>query len=283
MTLFRFAAVAAFCSASLSLMAQTAATVTTVPVAGPVYMLEGSGGNMAVVVGDDGFVLIDAKYANAADAVKQQLAQLKAGAKVNSLINTHFHGDHVSGNAALAAGLPIIASDNTGKRLAQDSKFDRKGLPTDTFSGEKTWQRNGVTMQLVTQAPSHTDTDLVVWFKDLNTVHMGDLFFVDRFPFIDLKSGGSVAGYINNIKALLNKMDDKTQIIPGHGALSHKADLQRFLAMIEQTQAQVLLMKQQGLSEDQAVQKGLGETWQSWSWQFINEEKWIRTLYQGSH
>lgn len=280
---FRFAAVAALCSASLSLMAQTAATVTTVPVAGPVYMLEGSGGNMAVVVGDDGFVLIDAKYANAADAVKQQLAQLKAGAKVNSLINTHFHGDHVSGNAALAAGVPIIASDNTGKRLAQDSKFDRKGLPTDTFSGEKIWQRNGVTMQLVTQAPSHTDTDLVVWFKDLNTVHMGDLFFVDRFPFIDLKSGGSVAGYINNIKALLSKMDDKTQIIPGHGALSHKADLQRFLAMIEQTQAQVLLMKQQGLSEDQAVQKGLGKTWQSWSWQFINEEKWIRTLYQGSH
>lgn len=280
---FRFAAVAALCSASLSLMAQTAATVTTVPVAGPVYMLEGSGGNMAVVVGDDGFVLIDAKYANAADAVKQQLAQLKAGAKVNSLINTHFHGDHVSGNAALAAGVPIIASDNTGKRLAQDSKFDRKGLPTDTFSGEKIWQRNGVTMQLVTQAPSHTDTDLVVWFKDLNTVHMGDLFFVDRFPFIDLKSGGSVAGYINNIKALLSKMDDKTQIIPGHGALSHKADLQRFLAMIEQTQAQVLAMKQQGLTEDQAVQQGLGKTWQSWSWQFINEEKWIRTLYQGSH
>lgn len=283
MTLFRFISLAALCSVSLSVMAQTAASVTTVPVAGPVYMLEGSGGNIAVVVGDDGFVLIDAKYANAAEAIKQQLTQLKAGGKVNSLINTHFHGDHVSGNAALAAGVPIIASDNTGKRLTQDSKFDRKGLPTETFSGEKTWQRNGVTMQLVTQAPSHTDTDLVVWFKELNTVHMGDLFFVDRFPFIDLKSGGSVAGYINNIKALLSKMDDKTQIIPGHGALSQKADLQRFLAMIEQTQTQVQLMKQQGLSEDQAVQKGLGETWKSWSWQFINEEKWIRTLYQGSH
>ena len=127
---------------------------------------------------------------------------------------------------------------------------------------------------------SHTDGDLVVWFKEANVLHMGDLFFADRFPFIDLKSGGSVAGYISNVKLLLSQIDDKTRLVPGHGDLMDKAGLQRFLTMMEQTLSEVNALKAQGKTEDQIVAQGLSAQWKSWSWNFITEERWIRTLFQ---
>lgn len=154
------------------------------------------------------------------------------------------------------------------------------GLPTETFVGEKALHLNGVNLKLVTMPVSHTDGDLVVWFKDANVLHTGDLFFADRFPFIDLKSGGSVTGYINNVKLLLSQIDDKTKLIPGHGDLMDKAGLQRFLTMMEQTLAEVNALKAQGKTEDQIVAQGLSAQWKSWSWNFITEERWIRTLFK---
>jgi glyoxylase-like metal-dependent hydrolase (beta-lactamase superfamily II) len=127
---------------------------------------------------------------------------------------------------------------------------------------------------------SHTDGDLVVWFKDANVLHTGDLFFADRFPFIDLNSGGSVSGYISNVKLLLSQIDEKTKLIPGHGDLMDKAGLERFLMMMQQTLAEVSALKAQGKTEDQIVAQGLSAQWKSWSWHFITEERWIRTLFK---
>ena len=123
----------------------------------------------------------------------------------------------------------------------------------------------------MTMPVSHTDGDLVVWFKDANVLHTGDF---------DLNSGGSVAGYISNVKQLLSQIDDKTKLIPGHGDLMDKAGLQRFLTMMEQTLAEVNALKAAGKTEDQIVAQGLSAQWKSWSWNFITEERWIRTLFK---
>ncbi|MAL83187.1 MAG: MBL fold metallo-hydrolase, partial [Idiomarina sp.] len=125
----------------------------------------------------------------------------------------------------------------------------------------------------------HTDGDSAVWFKDANVLHPGDLFFNERFPFIDLKSGGDVDGYIANVENLLDRITDDTVIIPGHGPLASKEDYRAFLAMMKETKAEVDTMKQQGMTLDEVKTKGLSDKWKDWSWSFINEERWITTLY----
>ncbi len=263
-----------------SALAADAPKVSSQQLAPNLYLVKGSGGNIGALLGQDGALVVDAQFAATAPLVKAELQRLQSGVQVNTLVNTHFHKDHTDGNAALAGGAKIIAHQAVLSRLQSDAKFNQAGLPTETFSGEKTLQINDQQVLLQTMPVSHTDGDLVVWFKAQNVLHMGDLFFADRFPFIDLNSGGSVAGYINNTKTILGQINDSTKIIPGHGELMDKAGLQRFLAMMEQTLAEVQAMKAQGLTADQAVAKGLSAQWKSWSWNFITEEKWIRTLYQ---
>lgn len=263
-----------------SAWAADAPKVSSLQLAPQLYLVKGSGGNIAALLGKDGALVIDAQFAATAPLVKAELDRLQSGISVNTLVNTHFHKDHTDGNAALAGGARIIAHQAVLTRLQSDAKFNQAGLPTETFSGEKTLSLNGQQVMLKTMPISHTDGDLVVWFKAQNVLHMGDLFFADRFPFIDLNSGGSVDGYIANTKTILSQVDDSTKIIPGHGDLMDKAGLQRFLTMMEQTLSEVKAMKAQGLSADQAVAKGLSAQWKKWSWNFITEEKWIRTLYQ---
>jgi len=260
--------------------AQDKVQVTSLELAKHLYMIKGAGGNIAAVVGPEGALVVDSQYEHMAPQIKAELESKQAGVQIKTLVNTHFHGDHVNGNAALASGAQIVAHTNVLTRLKADSKFPVAGLPTETFIGEKALSLNGVNLKLVTLPVSHTDGDLVVWFKEANVLHMGDLFFADRFPFIDLKSGGSVAGYIRNVKLLLSQIDDKTRLIPGHGDLMDKAGLQRFLTMMEQTLAEVNALKAQGKTEDQIVAQGLSAQWKSWSWNFITEERWIRTLFQ---
>lgn len=265
---------------SAAVTAQDKVQITSTELAPHLYMIKGAGGNIAAVVGPQGALVVDSQYEHMAPQIKAELESKQAGVQIKTLINTHFHGDHVNGNAALASGAQIIAHTNVLTRLKADSKFPVAGLPTETFVGEKQLSLNGVDLQLVTMPVSHTDGDLVVWFKEANVLHMGDLFFADRFPFIDLKSGGSVAGYISNVKLLLGQIDDKTRLIPGHGDLMDKAGLQRFLAMMEQTFAEVNALKAEGKTEDQIVAQGLSAQWKNWSWNFITEERWIRTLFK---
>jgi cyclase len=112
-------------------------------------------------------------------------------------------------------------------------------------------------------------------------LHAGDLFFEGRFPYIDLDGGGTVDGYIKNVTTLISMLKDDTQIIPGHGSLASKADYQNALNMIVETASYVKTKKDQGVSLEDLLEAGLNAKWKSWSWEFINEEKWISTLYKG--
>ncbi|HSG52156.1 MAG TPA: MBL fold metallo-hydrolase [Rheinheimera sp.] len=243
------------------------------------YMLSGAGGNMATLLIDDKVMLIDSQYIEMAEKIKVKLTQLGAKNGVSTLINTHVHGDHVGGNAALAANVDIIAHNNVLKRLVADSKFNSAGLPKTTFSSQLILNWPGMTVRLDYMPPSHTDGDVVVWFEQANVVHFGDLLFEGRFPFIDTSKGGSVKGYIDNTRTLISMLKDDTKVIPGHGQLTDKKGVQRSLDMMEATLAQVQQYKAQGMTEQQVIAKGLGEQYKSWHWNFITEERWIKTLY----
>ena len=135
-------------------------------------------------------------------------------------------------------------------------------------------------MKVVHLKPGHTDGDSVVLWADLSVVHMGDLFFKDHFPYVDLKGGGSVKGYRDNVAHVLNKINDQTKIIPGHGSLATKSDLMKFKLMMDES---INWMEQQiaaKKSQSEIQKAGLPANLKKWSWRFITEEKWINTLFK---
>lgn len=276
---------ATVCAVSLSFAANANdrfadVEITDTPLKGSVHMLKGSGGNIGVSAGDDGILIIDDQYEPLAERIAEALGKLGSD-KPKYIINTHYHGDHTGSNAFFHEhkGSTIFAHENVRVRLANDDKVSESALPVVTYEEGIKLHFNNETLHVMHLPNGHTDGDSVVWFEEPNILHTGDLLFNKRFPYIDLKSGGSVEGYIASVKTLLGKIDDNTVLIPGHGPLADKAEYQTFLEMIEATRDIVQQYKADGMSVEEVVEKGLGEKWASWSWSFITEERWIKTLY----
>lgn len=254
--------------------------VAAQPVDGHVYMLTGAGGNIGASVGDDGTLIIDDQFAPLAERIVAELDRI-GGDRPKLVLNTHFHGDHTGGNPHFGATGTILAHDNVRARLMTQEDFTNEGLPVVTFADRIRVHFNGDTIEVIHLPAGHTDGDSVVWFKQANVLHTGDLLFNGSFPFIDLESGGSVAGVIVNLTRLLEMMPEGVRIIPGHGPLAGREDLERALDMIRATRAEVTEALGQGLTVDEIVAEGLDPRWQSWGTGFIDEERWIRTLAAG--
>ncbi|MBT0585895.1 MBL fold metallo-hydrolase [Alteromonas oceanisediminis] len=248
---------------------------------GSVHMMVGSGGNIGVSAGEDGVLIVDDQYAPLAEKIAAALKPLGSDSP-KYVINTHYHGDHTGSNAFFSANkdATIFAHDNVRIRLASDDKVSADALPVVTYKDGITFHFNGDTIHVKHLPDGHTDGDSVIWFEAPNVLHAGDLFFKDMFPYIDLGAGGSVVGYIASVTEILGMIDEQTKVIPGHGSLANKADLQRFVDMIRETYEFVQVHKEAGRSEDEVVALGLNDQWDTWAWQFITEERWIRTLYK---
>jgi glyoxylase-like metal-dependent hydrolase (beta-lactamase superfamily II) len=254
--------------------------VKATAIKGSVHMLTGAGGNIGVSAGEDGVLIIDDQFAPLAEKIAAQLGELGSD-KPKYVINTHYHGDHTGSNAFFHShkGATILAHENVRVRLANDEKIKPEALPTITYEDGIKIYFNGETLHVLHLAVGHTDGDSVVWFEQPNVMHTGDLFFNGRFPYIDQGAGGNVEGYMDSVKQLLAKIDDETVIIPGHGDISNKQEYSAFLAMISETFSYVKALKQDGKTLDEVKSMGLDDKWADWSWNFINEEKWITTLY----
>ena len=254
--------------------------VKATAIKGSVHMLTGASGNIGVSAGEDGVLIIDDQFAPLAEKIAAQLGELGSD-KPKYVINTHYHGDHTGSNAFFHShkGATILAHENVRVRLANDEKIKPEALPTITYEDGIKIYFNGETLHVMHLAVGHTDGDSVVWFEQPNVMHTGDLFFNGRFPYIDQGAGGNVEGYMDSVKQLLAKIDDETVIIPGHGDISNKQEYSAFLAMISETFSYVKALKQDGKTLDEVKAMGLDDKWADWSWNFINEEKWITTLY----
>ena len=256
------------------------------PVVGNIYMLTGSGGNIGVSVGDDGILIVDDQYAPLADKIKSALRGLHAG-PLKFVLNTHFHGDHVGGNPIFGLEATIIAHTNVRKRVSTPrQRGDRTipamvedGWPAITFDEEVSVHFNGEEIRLMHLPEGHTDNDSFIHFTGSNVVHMGDTFFNGRFPFVDLGSGGTVAGLIRNIGHVLEMIGPDTHVIPGHGALGDRAALEAYHAMLVETTEAVRAMMSEGKTLDEIKAAGLPEQWDGYASDFIPEARWIETIY----
>ena len=212
--------------------------IKTQKLADGVYMLEGSGGNIGVGVGEDAAFLIDDQYAPLTPKILAAMAKL-TDKPVKFVLNTHWHFDHTGGNENLGkAGSIIVAHENVRRRMSTDQfiaafkqKIDaspKAALPVVTFADAVSLHLNGDDIHAFHVASAHTDGDTIVLFRKANVIHMGDVFFNLMYPFIDLSSGGSIDGTIVAVERALGMIDDKTRVIPGHGPLTDRAGLKAY-------------------------------------------------------
>jgi glyoxylase-like metal-dependent hydrolase (beta-lactamase superfamily II) len=262
--------------------------IKVIKVAGNLYMLEGSGGNIGVSVGPDGILIVDDQFAPLADKIKAALKTLGEG-KLKFVLNTHYHGDHTGGNVVFGPDAPIIAQTNVRKRLSEEqkSKFfnritpasPREALPVITFDNAVSLFFNGEEIKVIHFPRGHTDGDSVIFFHGSNVVHMGDDFFNGRFPVVDLEAGGDVEGMTKNVGDILSKLPPTVKIIPGHGPLSDVEGLKVFHRMLVETTDVVRKRMAAGKTLDQIKSEGLPEEWKSWGTGFINTNRWIELVY----
>jgi glyoxylase-like metal-dependent hydrolase (beta-lactamase superfamily II) len=253
-------------------------------------LLQGTGGNILVNRGPDGLLIIDDDYSKASGALKQEIEKLGDLNQIKYIINTHWHGDHSGGNAALGKYAPIVAQENVRTRLSSRQQvpifnmvsdpYPEYARPTLTYPDAMTIVFNGDSVFLQHYPNGHTDGDSVIFFNNASLIHMGDHMFYPMFPFVDIGSGGNAISYANNVAAILAKADEDSIIIPGHGPVTDRAGLARFSEMLKGTIAEVTAMKAQGLSLQQAQQQGLDKKWQQWNGGFIKEPTWIEFIYQ---
>lgn len=258
--------------------AQQQGIIKTTHVAGSVYMLEGRGGNIGVSVGEDGVLIVDNQFENLAPQIEIALKDLTKG-KLKFVLNTHWHGDHTGGNAYFSQSATIIAHNNVRTRLINKSKTPKSALPVITFKESSSVHFNGEEIRLIHLGAGHTDGDVIVWFTESNVIHMGDQFFNGRFPYIDLASGGKVAGYQKNVETVLNALPEGAKIIPGHGALADKRDLQVFSLMLKDTINPVRQGISLGKSLEQIKAAGVNEKYKTWAVGSINTSRWLQIVY----
>ena len=267
---------------------------STTEVAPGLYMLIGvggfTGGNIALSIGDDGVVMIDDSMPPMLDIMQTAIRSV-TDQPVDFLINTHVHGDHTGNNETMGKnGTWIVAHKNLRQHMLDKGIRGKDGmipapkaaLPVITFAHSMDFHLNGYDAHIFHVKNAHTDGDLVIYYKAANVIHTGDAMFNEIFPFIDLDNGGSIDGYIAAQKKIFALSDAQTKIIPGHGPLANKDDLESSIAMLEGSKSIISALIAEGKTEEQIVTLNpLAKQYQQWHWQFITTERMTRTLYKG--
>jgi cyclase len=231
--------------------AQSAPSVT--PLGSRLRLITGAGNNVVALAGDAGSLLVDAGDA----AHVHDL--LQGAGNVSTVFNTHYHLESTGGNdACAAAGAKIVAHRNTMLWMTQEIIRDWEGgkvypprakaaLPAEAFratSGEMTFGGERIEYGLLTQA--HTDGDIFVHFMNANVLAVGDTVQPGRLPTLDWFCGGWIGGMMNAQKALLDRANDQTKIIPAIGPVMTKADLQASHATIVKIREKLVGLMKKG-------------------------------------
>ena len=268
-----------------------------VPISEKISMLIGSngftGGNIAVLSGGEGLLIIDDGLPSALDGIKTKLEQLKTCetcGNVKFLVNTHWHGDHVGGNYHFGEqGAVIVAHENLRKLLSSPQELEFFGvtydaypdeaLPVVTFDDSVSLYFNDETVQITHLPNGHTNNDSIIYFAESNVLHLGDHFFNGMFPFVDLEHGGSVQGLTQNIGQVIDRFPEDATVIPGHGKLADMQTLQSYHNMLVETTAFIQEQINQGQDMQQIQDAGLPDRWQSWGNGRISPSTWIEFVY----
>jgi len=268
------------------------AKITTQTLRGNVSALIGSGGNIGVLTGPDGKLIVDSGYSGSQKQIADALASI-GGDPIKHLVNTHWHFDHTDGNQWMhSAGATVMAHENTKKHLSTTTRVEDwnftfpaspvGAIPTDVFNTEKALRFNGASIALKCYSPAHTDGDISVYFTEADVLHTGDTWWNGYFPFIDYSTGGNIEGMIKAAEANLAMVTDKTIVIPGHGPIGGKKELTEYRDVIVTIRDRVSALKKQGKSLDEVVAAKPAAAYDAkWGTGFINGDFFTKLVYKG--
>jgi glyoxylase-like metal-dependent hydrolase (beta-lactamase superfamily II) len=260
--------------------------ISTQKINDKIYMLQGSGGNIGVLVGNDGTLIIDDQFAPLTEKIKAAIGKI-SDHPTQFVLNTHWHYDHTDGNENFGgAGAVIVSHENSRSRMAADQvlgmsgrkqeAYSAEGLPKITFAETMTFHYNGETVNVFHVGPAHTDGDAIIHFVESNVFHTGDVFVRYGLPFIDQPNGGNVEGMIAFVDAVASIADDNSKIIPGHGQVSTKKDLIAYSDMLKSITATIKQSMDKGLSLQQITDS---KPLQQYPDGFVTQDAFVKIVY----
>lgn len=255
------------------------------------HALFGAGGNLAVLTGPDGALVVDSELVELSPKLRAALT-LVSDRPARFLINTHFHFDHAGGNTTLGrGGTVIVAHDNVRKHLmtrqvvnvGQDiitEPTPPEGLPVVTFADGVTFHVNGEEVSAIHVARAHTDSDAFVYFSKANVLHTGDLFMSIGYPFVDAGNGGTSRGLIAAHARALGLCNAQTRVIPGHGPVVGRAELQAYHDMLVEVRKRVADLVRKGRSLEQVKAAGTTREYdERWGKGFVTPDVFVQRLF----
>lgn len=235
---------------------------------GNVGTMIGRGGTIGWLITGGGNVMVDTQFPDMASICQQFLAQRSNKQELKAVINTHHHRDHTGGNAAVKeAARQIVGHHNVPRLLAQaaasstDTGAEAIVPPGTTFTNDWAVKVGHEEIELRHYGAAHTGGDAVVTFKNANVVHVGDLVFNRRHPFIDRAAGGSIEGWIQVLRRIVSDHTPETEYIFGHAGAGfavrgREADVTHMRDYLLALQAHVGSAVKAGKSREQIVEQG---------------------------
>jgi glyoxylase-like metal-dependent hydrolase (beta-lactamase superfamily II) len=266
--------------------------IATQALRGNVSGLIGSGGNIAVLPGSDGKLIVDSGYLTSREKIAAALDGISRD-PVKHLVNTHWHFDHTDGNEWMhSAGATIMAHENTKKHLSTTTRVEdwnftfpplpTAAIPTEIIAAEKTLHLNGATVALNYYGPAHTDGDISIYFTEADVLHTGDTWWNGHFPFIDYSTGGNINGMIRAAEANVAMATDKMIVIPGHGPIGGKAELVQYRDLLVMVRDRVAALKGEGKPLNEIVAAKITADYDAkWGTGFVNGEFFTKLVYNG--
>jgi|TARA_S200000501_G_C20737370_1_gene705730 cyclase len=235
------------------------------------HVIFGYGGNILVSIGKDGTLIVDSQFPDISSVILEKINEL-GGEKVDFIINTHFHFDHAEGNRAYGPmGANIYAHENTLDYFKNGTyinlvsivwpqqPYEEEAIPDILYKEKLSLNINDHMIEVLHFGPAHTTGDSIIYFKDANVIHLGDVGNLEVAPFIDVDNGGSIHGMIHSLEKVLNIINEKTIVVPGHGEIADKSIIENYLKNLIQVKnkIQILISEGKTLLEIQEINPAL--------------------------
>ena len=226
------------------------------------YTLEGAGGMVGILVGNDGVFMVDSQFAPMSGKLAAAIKNI-TDKPIRFLVNTHVHGDHTGGDENFGKmGVTILARENLRYRLAYPNPqangqpspaMHAVGLPMLTYDAPLTLHMNGEDIRLIPVKAAHTDGDTLVVFPNNDVIMTGDFYRSVQYPNIDRANGGNMNGMLDGLAMVIGLAGPNTKIIPGHGPTVGRDAVIAHRDILLTTKNRVAKLIAEGKSQDDVV------------------------------